>query len=376
MTGYNLQQIQSGSEYIFKTDTPLLFQWLPRNYGSSIPECYLSRLSTWAKTENQRLIKLVINGSGFSPEQYKELEGKISNKEFNPHGNIEVIDFNKLDFNKLDLIPSKSMFCNIDFSKLDFISPSTSMFNNNVICHKYVSEYYSRLYSFTPKERFTFGVEIDAMRIFTLIMLELPLIYFDFDILPKENQKIGEVKAEQGILLIETDSKSDNCKNIRDLENSIIAVSDPGRIKLIEICHEVKGQFMKKHNSTFMAQPDYIYHIMSNIIRETELNDYYERELRKILNKEERSKLNTLFHKKTFGFQSNGGNVVVKYDHSWHDNSELQSTHIKDESSASKDEIDELTENLSPNIDADRLNTSSNITSIGDVTCIIEESAM
>lgn len=376
MTGYNFQELQSGSEYIFKTNTPLLFQWLPRNYGSSIPECYLSRLSIWAKTENQRLIKLVINGSGFSPKQYKELEGKISNKEFNPHGNIEVIDFNKLDFNKLDLIPPKSMFGNlIDFNKLDFI-PSTSMFNSNVICHEYVSEYYSKLYSFTPEERFPFGIEIDAMRIFTLTMLELPLIYFDFDILPKENQKIGEVKAEQGILLIETDSKSDNCKNIRELENAIIAVSNPGRIKLIEICHEVKTQFMNKHNSTFMKSPHHVYHIISDIICNTELNDCYERELRKNLNKEERSKLNTLFHQKTFGFQSNGGNVVVTYDHSWYDNSELQSTHIKDKLSASKDEIDELTKNLSPDIDADCLNTSSNVASIGDVTCIIEESEM
>ncbi|SPM45746.1 Uncharacterised protein [Orientia tsutsugamushi] len=361
MVSYNGQEIERGSEYTFRDDTSLLFLWLSRNYGSSIPEHYLSRLSTWAKTEDQRLIKLVINGSGFTTEQYKELEDKISNKEFNPHSNIELIDFNKLDFNKFNLIQSKS-------------------FLEKHRCYKCpisdtISEYYSKLYSLAPEERFPFSIEIDAMRIFTLVALESPLIYFDFDILHKENKKIGEVKAEQGILFAENDGKSYDYKGITDFENAIIAVSEQGRIKLLEIYDEVKNRFIQKHSSIFMKAPHYIYKIISDIICSTALNDNYITELKKVFKDNDAyDRLNLIFRQKTFGFQTNGGNVIITYDHSWMpENSESQSTSIKNELSNSQDDkVDELITNLSIDTDVDHLNTSSNVESIGDVACTTE----
>ncbi|OCA06694.1 hypothetical protein wTpre_1035 [Wolbachia endosymbiont of Trichogramma pretiosum] len=42
----------------------------------------------WAKRESIRVVKLVINGSGFTTMQRKELENKISNRKFNPNKNI------------------------------------------------------------------------------------------------------------------------------------------------------------------------------------------------------------------------------------------------------------------------------------------------
>ncbi|WP_246038683.1 hypothetical protein [Wolbachia endosymbiont of Leptopilina clavipes] len=77
---YKGQDLRPGSPHTFTVDTPLVFQWLPRRYGYPIPEKYLERLSEWAKREDTRVVKLVINGSGFTPTQRKELENKILNE--------------------------------------------------------------------------------------------------------------------------------------------------------------------------------------------------------------------------------------------------------------------------------------------------------
>lgn len=66
---YNGQNLKPGSPYTFAVNTPLVFQWLPKQYGYPIPEKYLRRLSEWAKREDTRVVKLVINGSGFTPKQ-------------------------------------------------------------------------------------------------------------------------------------------------------------------------------------------------------------------------------------------------------------------------------------------------------------------
>ncbi|WP_245609371.1 hypothetical protein [Wolbachia endosymbiont of Trichogramma pretiosum] len=85
---YKGQDLSPGSPHAFTVDTPLVFHWLPRKYGYLIPEKYVERLIEWAKRESIRVVKLVINGSGFTTMQRKELENKISNRKFNPNKNI------------------------------------------------------------------------------------------------------------------------------------------------------------------------------------------------------------------------------------------------------------------------------------------------
>lgn len=60
------------------------------------------KIEQLGKREDTRVVKLVINGSGFTPTQRKELENKISNREFNPNKNIELIDFNELDLGEYE----------------------------------------------------------------------------------------------------------------------------------------------------------------------------------------------------------------------------------------------------------------------------------
>ncbi|MGL9726206.1 MAG: hypothetical protein ACR5KV_06395, partial [Wolbachia sp.] len=68
-------------------------------------------------------------------------------------------------------------------------------------------QYFRDLYSISESKRLSFDVEIDSMHIFMLLALKSPMIYFDFDILPKEEKKLGEIHARQGFLVAEDDEK-------------------------------------------------------------------------------------------------------------------------------------------------------------------------
>ncbi|MFP3028089.1 MAG: hypothetical protein ACEY3L_18270 [Wolbachia sp.] len=284
---YKGQDLRPGSPHTFTVDTPLVFQWLPRKYGYLIPEKYVERLSEWAKRESTRVVKLVINGSGFTPMQRKELENKISNRKFNPNKNIELIDFNELDLGEYEFSFHLQKMWQIEKSK----------------CPLYkVSQYFRDLYSIPEDERLSFGVEIDSMRIFMLLALKSPMIYFDFDILPTEDKKIGEIHAKQGFPLAENEGTGHSYSGMIDIENAIIAVSDAGRIKITEIYNEVKRRF-KTYYPMLRSAPSYVYTITDVIICHSLSNEYS-------------------FDKKSvieeiFGFKTNGGEVDIQYDNSW-----------------------------------------------------------
>ncbi|CAM81109.1 hypothetical protein [Orientia tsutsugamushi] len=317
------QEVATGSKDTLEDTTGLLLQWLPRDYGSPIPECYLDRLSTWAKIENQRLIKLVINRSGFTPEQYKKLEDKISDKKFNQYGNIELIDFNKFDLKEYD------------FS----FHAHTNLWINKAKFPKYtISEYYSQLYSIIPQEeRVNFAVEIDTMRMLTLYAIDSPIIYLDFDIFPKKDYKIGKIIAEKGCLFNEV---VDTTSTDNHLENSIIAVGNSGKNIIAKICNDVKLLWTECYLDLRHLRSN-IYHITTNavdvIIRDLydhcPINNYTStQEYNNKLHEWEKGK-RPLIHK-IFGFQTNGGNVITKYEHSWYDNytcndSNTQNDHIQ-----------------------------------------------
>lgn len=281
-----------------------MFQWLPKQYGYPIPEKYLKRLSEWAKREDTRIVKLVINGSGFTPKQRKELEDKISNREFNPNKNIELIDFNELDLGEYEF----SFHLQSDWKIERFKYPEYT-----------VSRYFRDLYSIPESERLSFGVGIDSMRILMLLVLKSPMIYFDFDILPKEDRKLGQIQARQGFLVAENDKTGHKYSGITNVENAIIAVSNAGRIKIMEIYNEVKSRF-QGYYPMLKSCPHYVYKIIEDIINYTPLDEVLSipildyKDFNKCL-EEERSLI-----RRTFGFKPNRGEVDIQYDNNWMQN--------------------------------------------------------
>ncbi|XCA35286.1 MAG: hypothetical protein ABOJ95_000148 [Wolbachia endosymbiont of Armadillidium vulgare] len=233
------------------------------------------------------------------------MENKISNREFNPNKNIELIDFNELDLREYEfsfhLQPDKE----IELSQ----------------CSKYtVSRYFRDLYSIPESKRLSFGVEIDSMRIFMLLALKSPMIYFDFDILPKENEKLGEIQAKQGFLVAENDETGHDYDGIPNIENAIIAVSDTGRVKIMEVYNEMKYRF-QKHYPMLRSSLHHIYTMMENMISRTPLDEKPSISLSDCKNYDEYRdrffKVKRSIIQRAFGFKINGGKVDIQYDNSW-----------------------------------------------------------
>ncbi|WP_333023524.1 hypothetical protein [Wolbachia endosymbiont of Pentidionis agamae] len=290
------QEIKKGFPHIFTTDTPLVVQWLPKNYGWKVLEEYLERLSNWAKLEPQRRIKLVINGSGFTPKQLKELRDKLLDKTFNPNQNIDLIDFNELDLSEYDFSFHIQLTKNYEKSK----------------CLKYtVLDYFKNLYSLSECDRLKFGIEIDSMRILMLLAVELPIIYFDFDIFPKENERLNKVKAEQGFLF---DMSS-------GMENSVIAMSDAGKIKLDQFYMRMKHEWQysypdlkRSSHKIYESMLETTYGIMIDIETKPRSAEDLLNTLSKAwsLGKSDRDRIREIV-----GFQHKGRNIYVQSYKSW-----------------------------------------------------------
>ncbi len=302
MSNYNGLEIERGSQHTFTETTPLVFQWLPRNDGDMIPEEKLNRVFTWAKLEDTRLVYLVINGSGFNSTQREELEKKLADKKLNPNQNVQIIDFNELNLSEHDFS---------FYSKLDW----------KTTLNKYTfSKYFRTLYSIPAEERVSFAVEIDSMRnafLLALLSSNDALIYLDLDVFPKNGSKLGEVSAKQGFLLAENDKKSYNYSGIVTFENAIMAVSQAGKNKLLEI-HTLSKERFEGYYPLLKQAPHYIYTIICDVITYTPLqskeggrSQFFR------LSFEDSMKLKEQLRIKTFGFQANGGNVDIQYEHSW-----------------------------------------------------------
>lgn len=158
------------------------------------------------------------------------------------------------------------------------------------------------------------------MRIFMLLALKSPMIYFDFDILPKEDKKLSEIQASQGFLVAENDRKGYDYDGIPNIENAIIAVSDAGKVKIVEFYNEMKRRF-QNHYPILQSSPHNIYTIMENIIYHTPLDKAlstfmsgyksFSEHFNKLLEEKR------LLIQETFGFKTNGGEVDIQYDNSW-----------------------------------------------------------
>ncbi|AZU37981.1 hypothetical protein BBB02_02725 [Wolbachia endosymbiont of Bemisia tabaci] len=156
------------------------------------------------------------------------------------------------------------------------------------------------------------------MRIFMLLVLKSPMIYFDFDILPKEDKKVGEIEAKQGFLVAENDRKGYDYDGMASIENAIIAVSDAGRVKVTEFYNEIKHRF-QKYYPLFKLSEHEIYKIMEEIVYFTLSNDVLLISSYQDYNKRYNRRLEEarLLMQETFGFKTNGGEVDIQYDNSW-----------------------------------------------------------
>ena len=84
-------------------------------------------------------------------------------------------------------------------------------------------------------------------------------------ILPKEDKKVGEIQAVHGFLVAENDRKGYDYDGIASIENAIIVLSDAGRVKIMEICNEVKNKFQKDYPLLKLSEHE-IYKIMEEIV--------------------------------------------------------------------------------------------------------------
>lgn len=142
------------------------------------------------------------------------------------------------------------------------------------------------------------------------------MIYFDFDILPKEDKKLGEIQAKQGFLVAENDRKGYDYDGMASIENAIIAISDAGKVKLMEFYNEIKYKF-QNYYSMLRSSPHYIYTIMDSIVYDSPIDEVFStfmsgnRSFNGLLEEKR------LLIQKTFGFKTNGGEVDIQYDNSW-----------------------------------------------------------
>lgn len=208
------------TEKVLSKETPLILQWLPRDFGNSVPNNedfpYLQRLVNWAEREPQRDIYLVVNGSGLNPEQIEDLKAKLS-----PMPNIKVVNFNEIDLGKNDHI---------------FKIPGEEI---------KISKYFAEKYNMPSEKLFRFGCEVDLQRLSILENFdkiteqEEGIIYLDFDILPaQDGTQLGSVKIPDGVLMAKAGA------NVAiQSENSIIAVKDPNNAFIAKVISQLQEKF-------------------------------------------------------------------------------------------------------------------------------------
>jgi hypothetical protein len=146
-----------------------------------------------------------------------------------------------------------------------------------------------------------------------LLALESPMIYFDFDILPKEDRKLGQIQARQGFLVAENDKTGHNYSGITNSEN---AISDAGKVKIMEFYNEVKSRF-QGYYPMLKSFPHYVYEIIEDIINYTPLDEVLSIPMLNYKDFNKRLEKKRSLIQRVFGFKTNGGEVDIQYDNSW-----------------------------------------------------------
>ncbi|OEY86445.1 hypothetical protein BIY23_03965 [Wolbachia pipientis] len=161
--------------WLVKDPAELKSDQLPMPDNERYP--YKARLLNWADSEPHRRIRFYYISTGLTLEQEQKLLD-LSNPEKGGKSNIEVVDFNT-EFQGS---------YNLDFLK-----------NENI----------------------PFVWKIDILRLIPLLK-DGPMIYFDFDILPVKNKKIGEIEMN--------DVGYKMAAYRGSMENSILAVESTNNI--------------------------------------------------------------------------------------------------------------------------------------------------
>lgn len=278
---------------VLPDNTAIAFHWVAKEFKTSIGGINIKRVQNFAQLEPQRTFYVVVHG--INQEQINEL-----NKSFSSLSNIKVLSFSKLNFNddeKKFNIPIE--YCNMNVK---------------------LSEYWDDMYS-KEHTRIHFSNEIDLMKYhlavssYKIVGPGKPLLIFDFDTLPVENKKIGEVKIPKGgVLLAFVNEDVDDAPARLDLP--VIAVSQEGSEILHKVGKVIAEQNLRNDfgNESFVAQEivsKIKYENVSNIIR-----------LRNLDRDKGRDEIDMLYNKANDIFKFNG-NVRITSDKSWH-NSNLK----------------------------------------------------
>lgn len=242
------------STQILPEDTPLIFQWLPRSFGNSVPNNkyyqYLPRLVDWSEREPQRKIYLVVNGVGLKQEQIEKLR-----EDLKPTSNIQVVDYQEVSkeegFEHLK-VPNRSNSASFKLSAL-----------------------LAQIYDQQSKvaEILHFVDFLDAMRLEIILNIEKitsrkDAIYFDFDVRPKDGQKIGPISIPGGILLSsEADRDNSDLLENRELENSIIGVNGRSQNIIKSMCKYVEQEFHYYRHIKCGIPPGKVYHAMQRVMQ-------------------------------------------------------------------------------------------------------------
>lgn len=191
---------------------PIILTWVPRVYGSSLPDGKNSTLNYLKIIKNHKLtnkeerdIYLVINGPGFEENQIDSLKQELEGIK-----GVHVVDLHQYDWSEIDT-----------GWKIDDKDIS-------------IKDFFKNMYNMSEEQRMYFAIEIDTFRLIALALSEKMTgeegaIYIDFDSLKAIDTHIGkDITIPEGILLGPITVGVNDSGEIlyTQLNNDLIAIND------------------------------------------------------------------------------------------------------------------------------------------------------
>lgn len=212
MTGaYKIENILDNPNVteVLPNDTAIAFNWVAREYGISIGEKNIERVKKFSQLELKRIFYVVVHG--LRDEQIDQLKTS-----FGKCPNVKVVNFKSLKLdNQYDL-------------------PTIKYTENGKSKRMRLSQYWNDMYSEKVTRRMHISNEADSMKFSLLASSDQivgsgnPLAVFDFDTLPAEGKKIGDVKIIKGGVLLACLPKDVSTLKKETLDVPILAISKEG----------------------------------------------------------------------------------------------------------------------------------------------------
>jgi hypothetical protein len=289
---------------ILPDNTAIAFHWVASEYGISIGKKNIERVKNFSQSEPQRTFYVVVHG--LYNKQIDEL-----NKSFSDYPNIKVLNFKSL---KLD--------DQYDLHTLDYTENGKSK-------RMRLSQYWNDMYSEKVTRRMHLSNEIDSMKYHLVASFDQivgpgkPLAVFDFDTLPAEGKKIGEVKIIKGGVLLARLPKEVSTLKQETLDLPILAISKEEN----EILKSVRKKIKDDSTDDAFFKANYVANMILGAIKTQ--NTFKILELL-ALNESSSSydeMYDEIYDKRNHLFAFNRAeNVMIISDGSWHDKNYISGT--------------------------------------------------